>query len=301
MQARDFGRLLTAMVTPFKEDLSVDYDAAAEVASLLVDSGSEGLVVSGTTGESPTLSSEEKLKLVEVVKAAVGDRARIMAGTCSNNTQGSIELTEKAEAVGADGILMVTPYYNRPPQEGLFQHFAAIARATSLPCTIYNVPGRTACNVEAETVLRCAEATPNIRGAKEASGQLGQITEVCRLTRDIEDFIVWSGNDADTLPVMAVGGYGIISVASHIVGREMATMVKLFAAGQVDEAARINQDISPVYQVLFPKTSVNPVPVKYALGLIMDQPVYYRQPLVPLDEKTAATVRKVMEGLGLLE
>lgn len=301
MRARDFGRLLTAMVTPFKEDLSVDYDAAAEVASLLVESGSEGLVVSGTTGESPTLSSAEKLKLVEVVKAAVGDRAKIMAGTCSNNTQGSIELTEKAEAVGADGILMVTPYYNRPPQEGLFQHFTAIARATSLPCTIYNVPGRTACNVEAETVLRCAEATPNIRGAKEASGQLSQITEVCRLTRDIEDFIVWSGNDADTLPVMAVGGYGIISVASHLVGREMAEMVKLFAAGQVDAAARINQDISPVYQVLFPKASVNPVPVKYALGLIMDQPVYYRQPLVPLDEKTAAMVRKVMERLGLLE
>jgi len=301
MRARDFGRLLTAMVTPFKEDLSVDYDAAAEVASLLVDSGSEGLVVSGTTGESPTLSSEEKLKLVEVVKAAVGDRAKVMAGTCSNNTQGSIELTEKAEAVGADGILMVTPYYNKPPQEGLFQHFSAIARATSLPCTIYNVPGRTACNVEAETVLRCAEATPNIRGAKEASGQLGQITEVCRLTRDIEDFIVWSGNDADTLPVMAVGGYGIISVASHLVGREMAEMVKLFSAGQVDAAARVNQDISPIYQVLFPKTSVNPVPVKYALGLMMGQPVYYRQPLVPLDEKTAATVRKVMEGLGLLE
>jgi len=301
MEAREFGRLLTAMVTPFKADLSIDFDATAELARFLVSHGSDGLVVSGTTGESPTLTDREKLDLVRCVKDAVGPDVAVIAGTCSNNTKASVELTAKAADAGADGILMVTPYYNKPPQEALVEHFCAIAAATPLPCIVYNVPGRTATNVLPETVLRCAERQANIRGAKEASGQLSQITELVRLVRDIPDFIVWSGNDADTLPVMAVGGYGIVSVASHVVGPQMAKMMQDFVSGEVKRAAEINLDIAPVAQVLFIKGSVNPAPVKYALELLLGKPMYYRLPLVPPNEQAKAAIRKVLKELGLLE
>ena len=213
------GRLLTAMVTPFDARGQVDYQQARKLALSLLDSGSDGLVVSGTTGESPTLSHEEKLRLFSEIRSAVADRGAVVAGTGTYDTRESRELTKEAERIGVDACLLVVPYYNRPTQQGLEEHFKAIARSTALPCIIYNVPSRTVANLAADTLIKLSQVD-NIVGVKEASGNFGQISEIIQGTG--KDFLVYSGNDSDTLPILALGGYGVISIASHLVGIQIS-------------------------------------------------------------------------------
>lgn len=289
-----FGRLLTAMVTPMTADLSVDYERAADLARRLVASGSDGLVVSGTTGESPTLSVTEKLKLFEVVVKAVGDKATVIGGTGSYNTAETIELSHKAEATGVHGLLLVTPYYNKPPQEGLYRHFKAVAEATKLPCVLYNVPSRTSINLAASTTVRLAQI-PNIVGIKEC-GDLGQLTEI--LSEAPEGFKVWSGDDAATLPYLALGAYGIISVAAHVVGPQMQEMIQAYLAGQNAQAAAWHQRLHPVFKGLF--TVTNPVLVKAALDLTGFPVGPLRPPLVDATEREREALREVLATADLL-
>ncbi len=256
----DFGRLLTAMVTPFRDDGSLDTEAARRLALALLDSGSDGLVVAGTTGESPTLSHDEKVRLFREVKAAAGDRAAVIAGTGTNNTAESVGLTREAEREGVDGVLAVVPYYNKPTQEGLYRHFEAIASATSLPVIMYNLPGRTSLNMTADTTVRLSRID-NIAGIKEASGDMEQIGRIIR--QSSPGFKVWSGNDEDTLPMMELGGCGVISVIAHLVGRQLRELVEHAAAGRIDEARPIHDRLMPLIHALFLVT--NPIPLKYAL------------------------------------
>ena len=258
----EIGRLLTAMVTPFDSEGQVDYQQAARLARALLDSGSDGLVVGGTTGEAPTLSHDEKLRLFAAVKEAVDGRGAVLAGSGTNDTAASIELSQEAERTGVDGLLLTVPYYNKPTQEGLYRHFEAIARATSLPCVPYNIPSRTGVNMTAETTLRLSRV-PNIVGIKEASGDLVQIA---RIIEDAgQEFRVWSGDDAMTLPILAVGGYGVIAVASHLTGVQMHQMIDHYLAGLTAEAARAHRRLLPLMQTLMTAAS-NPAPVKYALN-----------------------------------
>ncbi|MBX5490116.1 MAG: 4-hydroxy-tetrahydrodipicolinate synthase [Chloroflexi bacterium] len=283
------GRLLTAMVTPFDEAGRVDYARARQLAELLVASGSEGLVVAGTTGEGPTLTTEEKLRLFGEVCEAVGDRAAVIAGTCNYNTAESIALSREAMGVGVTGILGTVPYYNKPPQEGLYQHFKAIAEAVPLPLILYNVPSRTVTNLLPETTVRLS-AIDNIVGIKEASGNLAAIAKIIEGAGP--DFLVWSGNDEDTLPLLAVGGYGVVSVTSHLVGCQLATMIERFLAGEVAEAARIHRRLLPLTAACFVTT--NPIPLKYALARVGFPVGAPRLPLVPLDEAGRAVVDRAL-------
>jgi len=288
----DFGRLITAMVTPFDENGEVDYQRARRLARALVESGSDGLVVSGTTGESPTLSTEEKLRLFSEVKAEIG--GGVVAGTGSYNTKASIELTREAEKAGADAALLVVPYYNKPPQEGLFQHFKAIAEGTTLPCILYNVPGRTVANLSADTVIRLAEID-NIVGVKEASGNLEQIARIIQNTDG--DFLVYSGNDSDTLPILALGGYGVVSVTSHLVGRQIKRMMQEYLDGNVRQASQIHRQLLPLTEALF--VVANPMPIKYALnhvGFAVGKP---RLPLVEPDEKARTLIESMLRAYSV--
>ncbi|MDQ0337318.1 4-hydroxy-tetrahydrodipicolinate synthase [Caldalkalibacillus uzonensis] len=274
-----FGRLHTAMVTAFDEQGNLDLNRQTDVIEHLIQTGTETIIVAGTTGESPTLSKEEKLALFEHTLQVAAGRVKVIAGTGSNNTRESIALTQQAQALGVDGVMLVTPYYNRPNQEGLYQHFKAVAEATSLPVMLYNVPGRTSVNMEAETVCRLAEI-PNITMVKEASGNLGQMTEIIKGTPD--DFLLYSGDDNLTLPVLSIGGYGVVSVASHIVGREMSRMIKAFVQGNVNEAAQLHRELYPKCKALFAAPS--PVPVKLVLAKQGVDAGPVRQPLVPLTD-----------------
>jgi 4-hydroxy-tetrahydrodipicolinate synthase len=286
----DIGRVLTAMATPFDRDGEVDYRQAANLARALLDSGSDGLVVCGTTGESPTLSDKEKWQLFATVKKAVGGRGAVVAGTGSYNTAESIRLTKEAEEIGVDAVLTVVPYYNKPSQEGLFRHFEAIARATRLPVILYNVPSRTVTNMTAETTVRLSRI-PNIAGTKEASGDLAQIARIVENTRD--DFLVWSGNDEDTLPILAIGGYGVVSVASHLAGSQIQEMVQAFLGGDRDRAAAIHRRLLPLVKALFLVGS--PSPLKYALNHIGFQVGTPRLPLVEPDEDVAEKIRAELQ------
>ncbi|MDX9986823.1 MAG: 4-hydroxy-tetrahydrodipicolinate synthase, partial [Dehalococcoidales bacterium] len=239
---KEMGRLITAMITPMKEDGSVDYEQAKVLANKLVDSGSDGVVVVGTTGESPTLVRPEELRLFAEVKDAIGDRASVIAGTGSNATAEAIEATIQAEDIGVDACLLVVPYYNKPSQEGLYQHFKAIASATTLPCILYNVPSRTVANLSAETTIRLSQID-NIVGIKEASGNFEEISKIIRSTK--EDFKVWSGNDSDTLPLLAIGAYGVISVVSHLVGKQIKEMIESFLEHDIKKAAAIHKRLMP--------------------------------------------------------
>ncbi|HEY8416104.1 MAG TPA: 4-hydroxy-tetrahydrodipicolinate synthase, partial [Thermaerobacter sp.] len=260
----DYGSVITAMVTPFDAEGRVDAARAAELARRLVEAGSDGIVVAGTTGESPTLSSEERLALLRAVLEAVGDRAFVWMGTGTNDTAASIRLTREAEEAGAHGVMLVTPYYNKPPQAGLLEHFRAIASATRLPVMVYNVPGRTACNLEPETLVRLVEAAPNVVAVKEASGNLDQVGEIRR--RLPRPFRVYAGDDSFTLPVLAIGGDGVVSVASHLVAGELRRMVDAFREGRVEEASAIHLRLLPLFKALF--WTANPIPVKTALRLV---------------------------------
>ncbi len=291
----DFGRVMTAMVTPFKPNLKVDYDRVGELAKLLVETGSDSLVVSGTTGESPTLSFEEKLDLFRVVLDAVGDKANIIAGTGGNSTESSIELTRSAEEIGVHGIMLVVPYYNKPPQEGLIAHFTAIADATDLPIILYNIPGRTGINMTPDTIETLSRIE-NIAGVKEASGNLEQVTDIRRRTPP--SFKIYSGDDTLTLPIMAVGGEGIISVASHVAGREIKQMIDAFQQGNVKMAAELNCKLFPLFRALFVTT--NPIPVKLALRLKGFDVGGVRPPMVEAGEREAGIVEKALTDMGLI-
>jgi 4-hydroxy-tetrahydrodipicolinate synthase len=273
---KTFGRILTAMVTPFDDDFSVNYDAAATLAKYLVANGSDGLVVAGSTGESATLDKEEKLKLFATVLDAVGDKATVIAGTGSNDTMASVKLTQEAEKLGVHGAMLVGPYYNKPPQEGFYQHFKTISDSTSLPLIIYNVPGRTSSNILPGTIARLAELK-NIVAVKEASGNLEQVAEIVRTTPN--EFMVYSGDDSLTLPILSVGGVGIISVAAHIVGNRMQEMITAFVSNNIAKAQAIQSELIPFFRLMFITT--NPIPVKTAVNLIGQNGGTFRLPLIP--------------------
>lgn len=291
-----FGRLITAMVTPFKEGGQVDYDKAADLAAFLVENGSQGLVATGTTGESPTLEEDEKLTLYRAVKNRVGNKARVIAGTGGNCTRDSVALSIKAAKTGVDGIMLVTPYYNKPTQEGLEEHFTAVAEAVAgMPVMLYNVPSRTGRNLEAKTAIRLAKVA-NIVALKEASSNLTQIAEVIQGTP--ADFTVYSGNDDETLPILSIGGGGVVSVAGHIIGREIADMMALFYAGKIREAARMHRTLLPIFAGLFMDT--NPLPVKAALKMLGHDTGGHRLPLKGLSPDKEERLRLVLRESGLL-
>lgn len=261
MKLGRFGPVVTAMITPMMADGSVHVAEAKRLASWLCDHGSSGIVVCGTTGESPTLSDAEKLELFRAVADAVGGRAKVIANTGGNDTRHSVELSKAAAACGVHALLAVGPYYNKPPQAGLVEHFTAIANAVDLPVVLYNIPGRTAVNIAADTILQLS-AHPRIVGVKESSGDLMQIADIA--ARAPADFDVYSGDDHLALPVAAVGGRGVISVASHVAGDDLRAMFEAFAAGDAPRAARIHQSLVPLCRALFAVTS--PIPVKAAMA-----------------------------------
>ena len=238
-----FPRLLTAMITPFKSNLEVDYERVRELANHLADTGSQGIVVCGTTGESPTLTDEEKLQLFSVVQEEVGSRVEVWAGVGTNSTVHTVEMAINASKLKINGVMAVTPYYNKPSQEGLYQHFRRLAEATPLPVMLYNVPGRTGINLLPATVQRLAQID-NIMALKEASGNMDQMSELVNKTP--EDFIIYSGDDSLTLPMMSLGAQGVVSVASHLVGREIKDMIDAYIAGDVRKAQRIHARLFPV-------------------------------------------------------
>jgi len=283
------GRLLTAMVTPFNARGEVDYQQAKKLAVALLNSGSDGVVVAGTTGESPTLQLEEKLKLFAEVRSAIAGRGAVIAGTGSNDTGESRELTKEAERIGVDACLLVVPYYNRPTQQGLWEHFKTIARSTTLPCIIYNVPSRTVTNLAADTMIKLSQID-NVVGVKEASGNLGQIAEIIQGTG--RDFLVYSGNDGDTLPILTLGGYGVISVASHLIGIQIKDMINRFLKGYLSQAARLHREMLPMVNALFVVS--NPVPVKWALNYVGFPVGAPRLPLVEPDEKSAEVIKAAL-------
>ena len=289
--APEIGRLLTAMVTPFKEDGSVNYEAAEKLAAMLVADGADGVVVSGTTGESPALSDDEKIELVKAIKKAIPGK-NVVAGTGSNDTHHSVKLSERAVKAGADALLAVVPYYNKPPQEGMYQHFKAISEVG--PTIMYNIQGRTAINMTAATTLRCAQL-PGIIGTKEASGDLDQIGLVC--AGKPEGFEVWSGDDSWTLPLLAVGGYGVICVVSHLAGRSMKKLIEAYAKGDTKTARKIHSGLLPVIKTLM-TTAANPVPVKSVLNAMGFGAGPFRLPLVPLSDDQLQSVMQTVREAG---
>jgi 4-hydroxy-tetrahydrodipicolinate synthase len=292
----NFGRVITAMITPFSEDGRVDYGIAEKLAAHLVDHGSDGLVVCGTTGESPTLTWEEEYELFRVVQQAVSGKAKVIAGTGSNSTREAIAATQKAAKLGLDGSLQVVPYYNKPPQEGLYQHFKAIAESTpELPIMLYNIPGRTGQGLQLETIIRLAEL-PNIVSIKEASGSLDQASEIRRATPP--NFSIYSGDDSLTMPLLAVGGAGVVSVASHLVGSQLQQMILAFEAGQVQAAIQTHLRLFPLFKALFLTT--NPIPIKAALRLQGWRVGNPRLPLVDIPTDLSAKLKSVMVDLSLL-
>ncbi|TRZ38670.1 4-hydroxy-tetrahydrodipicolinate synthase [Niallia circulans] len=275
-----FGRVSTAMITPFDAKGHIDFPKTTQIVNHLIANGTDSLVVAGTTGESPTLSKQEKIALFKHVVKVVEKRVPIIAGTGGNNTYDSIEMTKEAERAGVDAVMVVGPYYNKPNQEGLYQHVKAVADATALPVMIYNIPGRSAVNIEPETIIRLS-AVENIVAVKEASGNLNNITKIIAGTPS--DFYVYSGDDSLTLPLLSVGGTGVISVASHVIGPEMQAMVAAFLEGNIAKAAQLHQELLPVMTALF--AAPNPVPVKTALQLKGIDVGSVRLPLVPLTEE----------------
>ncbi|MHB2016362.1 MAG: 4-hydroxy-tetrahydrodipicolinate synthase [Candidatus Xenobia bacterium] len=329
-----FGNIMTAMVTPFNEDLSINEPMVGELAHRLVEEGSDGLIVCGTTGESPTLSHEEKLRMFRLVKEAVGGRASVWAGTGGYDTASTIELSKEAEQLGVDGLLVVAPYYNKPPQEGLYQHFKMVAEAVSLPIMVYNIPGRTGVNILPETLERMAEIK-NIAAVKEAAGSVDQVADIARRigasggalapararvssgfmgsgsqgttveVRDMVDevaptrpFYIYSGDDSLTLPFMTAGALGVVSVASHVVGPQMKKMVNAFLDGRVREAARIHVSLFPVFKALFATT--NPILVKAAMQLRGMDVGGLRPPMVGATSVERDKLKRALQEAGIL-
>ena len=293
-----FGRLLTAMVTPFNADGSVNYEKAADLAEWLINNGSDGLVVAGSTGEAATMSAEEKLELFRVVVNRINKRVPVIAGTGSNNTADSVKMTKMAEAMGVDGALIVGPYYNKPTQEGFYQHFAAVAQSTGLPIIVYNVPGRTASNISPAIVARLAADFENIVAIKEAAGNVAQVAELYSVLP--EEFTIYSGDDGLLLPFMSVGATGLISVLSNIGGGILQDVMQAYEDGRVREAAKLNARMVPLANAMFIET--NPIPVKAAVTLVTGidagQP---RLPLTPMEPANKAKMVAVLQEYGLVK
>lgn len=285
------------MVTPFTADGAIAYDVAADLAQHLVANGSDGIVVCGTTGESPTLTWEEEFQLFQTVQQAVAGKAKVIAGTGSNSTREAIHATAKAAELGLDGALLVVPYYNKPPQEGLYAHFQAIAKAVpDFPLMLYNIPSRTGQNLLPETVIRLAEY-PNIVAIKEASGSLDQVSALRAALPPT--FRIYAGDDSLTLPLLAVGGYGVVSVASHLVGSRIQEMIQAFVQGETAKATAIHCQLLPLFKVLFVTT--NPIPIKAALSLqgwAVGEP---RLPLTSASDAVMSQLKPVLDDLGLLK
>ena len=290
------GRLITAMVTPFTADNQVDYAVAEELAAYLVENGSDSLVICGTTGESPTLSWDEEHELFRVVKQAVGGKGKIIAGTGSNCTQEAIAATKKAAKLGLDASLQVVPYYNKPPQAGLYKHFQAIAQgAPDLPMMLYNIPGRTGQSLTDQTIAQLAEID-NIIAVKEASGNLDLACAIRTLTPP--DFAIYAGDDFLALPMLTVGGVGVVSVASHLVGKKIKQMLTAFVTGDTHKAVAMQLELYPLFKILFCTT--NPIPVKAALKLQGWSVGSLRLPLIELNQELEAELAKVLEDLALI-
>lgn len=290
-----FGRVITAMITPFTDNDEVSFDEAVRLANYLINSGSDTILLTGTTGESPTLTHEEEYQLYKTIRANIPKKAKIMAGTGSNCTRTAILATQQAEKLGADASLQVVPYYNKPSQEGMYQHFKAIAESTDLPIVLYNIPGRTAKNMEPETIARLAQIK-NIIGIKEAAGSIEQVQKIRQLTPP--EFVIYSGDDCLTLDFMEEGAYGIISVASHIAGQQIKAMIEKFVHNKKIEARQIETILKPLFEVLF--ITANPVPVKAALrmnGFKVGKP---RLPLVDVTPEEANQIKAVLEQLQLI-
>lgn len=289
----NWGRLITAMITPFDEGLNVDYDGAIQLAMRLESEGTTALVITGTTGEAPTLTFEERSNLYRLIKKKVD--IPVLAGVGSNSTIDTINNVREAMNSGVDGLLVVTPYYNKPDQDSLYAHFKAIAETTDLPIMLYNVPGRTGCNLLPETVAKLSKIE-NIVALKEAGGNIVQFAEVVKLVN--KDFLVYSGDDALTLPALAVGGYGVVSVASHIVGREMKTMIEAYVEGDNNKAAEIHLKLLDIFNKLF--IVANPIPVKAALNLMNVNVGGLRLPLTSAKSNILDILRKELKLLGLI-
>ncbi len=290
-----FGSLVTAMVTPFREDHAVDLDRARDLASYLVDSGSDAVVVAGSTGESPTLTYKEKSELFRAVGDAIRGRGQLICGTGTYSTAETLELTQAAEDAGADGLLVVTPYYNKPPQRGLVAHFEHIADATELPMILYNIPGRTATRIEHDTLLQLAER-PNIVAVKDSTGDFQSISRL--IAEAPEGFEVYSGDDWATFGYVCLGAVGVVSVASHLVGPQIRRMIELIETGDVPAARKLHEDLSPLFNALF--VTSNPIPVKAALEMVGRPCGETRLPLVPATAEERERVRKALVDAGLL-
>jgi 4-hydroxy-tetrahydrodipicolinate synthase len=285
----NFGHVLTAMVTPFNSEGEIDFNATETLVNYLIANGSDGLVVAGTTGESPTLTTEEKVSLFRFVVKIVDGRVPVIAGTGSNNTKASISLTKQAQEAGVDGVMLVTPYYNKPSQEGLVQHFETIAHSTTLPVMLYNIPGRSSVNMSVETIVRLSKIK-NIVAVKDASGDLDAMTQI--ISKTSSDFALYSGDDGLTLPVLAIGGAGVVSVASHVIGNEMQEMINTFQNGNVLDAASAHRNLLPIMNALFAAPS--PSPVKAALTIKGLQVGGVRLPMLPLNNEEIATLERTL-------
>lgn len=294
----EWGQVITAMVTPFDAEGHIDEPGVARLVDHLFENGSDGLVVCGTTGEAPTLSPEEKLRMFRLVKELVRGRGPVIAGSGDNETATSVELSREAAKIGVDALLIVTPYYNKPSQEGLYRHFKAVAEAVDLPIIAYNVPPRTSINMEAATVLRLAREVKNVVAVKEASGNLMQVSEI--VAGAPRGFLVYSGEDGLVLPTLSIGGVGVISVTSHLVGKDLKAMHKAFFAGDYREAARLHAKMLPIVRACFQPTTPSPVPVKAALNMIGIPVGGLRLPLVEANEREKEIVRAALAGYGLL-
>ncbi|WP_455768062.1 4-hydroxy-tetrahydrodipicolinate synthase [Phascolarctobacterium succinatutens] len=293
-----FGRLLTAMVTPFNADGSINYEAGADFADWLLANGSDGLVVEGSTGEAATMDMDEKIKFMQTIVARVNGRAKIVAGAGTNCTASTIDLVKKMEACGVDGVLVVGPYYNKPTQEGYYQHFAAVAKATKLPIIVYNVPGRTGGNIAPETVARLAADFSNIVAIKEAAGNVAQTAELYRVLP--EDFSIYSGDDGLILPFLSVGACGLISVLANVNGKLLQQLMQAYSEGRVKDAADINKVMVPLAKAMFIES--NPIPIKAAVtkvtGIEAGAP---RLPLTPISAAAEAKLDAALKAAGMIK
>ena len=287
----NIGEVITAMVTPFNENFEVDYNTVEKLTDYLINNGSDAILVAGTTGESPTLTHEEELEILKVVKNVVGNKAKVVMGAGSNSTRTAVETSQKVEKAGADAILSVVPYYNKPSQAGLLNHFGQIAKSTSLPIILYNIPGRTGINMLPETISTLANNYKNIAAVKQSNPDLDLVTEIRMQTP--EDFIIYSGDDSLTLPMMSIGAYGVISVASHIIGKDIKQIITEFKSGNISKALEIHLKSYPMFKAIF--TSPNPIPIKAVLakkGLVEET---VRSPLVKL---TASEKEKLYNSIA---
>ena len=290
-----FGKILTAMVTPFDKDGAVDYDLAVKLANYIIDNGSDGLVLCGTTGESPTLTWKEQHDLFLAIKKSLSSKAKILVGTGSNSTSEAIEATKKACNSGADGALIVVPYYNKPPQEGLYEHFSMVAKAApDIPLMLYNIPGRTGCNLLPETVKKLMKCS-NIISIKAASGRIEEVTELRALCGP--EFAIYSGDDSLLLPMLSLGAVGVVSVASHIVGLQLKEMILSFHNGSVSKALEIHEKLQPLFNALFETT--NPIPIKASLELLGWKVGSPRTPLVKLNKEKTENLNEIIRDLSL--